>query len=129
MNPQNDGLSPDLLHKTYQLCHQFTASLMGRRKTRQLLENSYRTVLPYFPGLRQFRLDEGGGLEILTSTPSDKELLAFAVWMQQFMKEVKKYMVGLGRLRIEALTEEIRPQLESVGFYEYFYQSAELDYS
>lgn len=129
MNSEQNGLSPELLQKTYDLCYHFTASLMGRRKTRQLLDASYHTVLPYFPGLRQFRLDEEGSLQILSPTPGDKELLAFAVWMQQFMKEVKQYMVGLGRLRIEALTEEIRPQLERVGFYEYFYQSAELDYS
>lgn len=59
---------------------------------------------------------------------SENDLLAFAVWMQQFIRELKGFVVGIGNLDIRMLTEEVSEELEQSGFYEYYRQAQELEY-
>ena len=93
-----------------------------------MFDSSYQKINSYFQLLSQFQISEKNELIIEQDNVSDKELLAFTVWIQQFIKELKQFMVGLGTLNIETLTEEIKEQLEEIGFYEYFKQAMELEY-
>lgn len=93
-----------------------------------MFDSSYQKIIPYFQLLSQFKISDKNELIIEQSNIGDKELLAFTVWIQQFIKELKQFMVGLGKLNIETLTEEIKEQLEEIGFYEYYKQATELEY-
>jgi hypothetical protein len=124
----NNSISPQLLQHLYTLCYNFSASLIGKKKTREMLESSHRQIQPYFQVLSKFKVTDDNGLKIELKTITDKELLGFTVWVQQFIKELRKFMVGLGKLTIESITSEIKDELEEVGFYEYYKQATELDY-
>ena len=124
----NNGISPQLLQHLYTVCYNFSASLMGKKKTREMLETSYQKILPYFQVLSIFEINSKNELKITQSTISDKELLGFTVWIQQFIKELKNFMVGLGKFTIESITVEIKDELEEIGFYDYYKQAMELDY-
>ena len=93
-----------------------------------MLDSSYEQIRSYFQVLTVFKISQKNELLIGQSNLSDKELLAFTVWIQQFIKELKQFMVGLGKLNIETLTTEIKDQLEEIGFYEYYKQAKELEY-
>jgi hypothetical protein len=124
----NNAISPQLLQHLYTVCYNFSASLLGKKKTREMLETSYQKILPYFQVLSIFEINSKNELVITQSTISDKELLGFAVWIQQFIKELKNFMVGLGKFNIESITVEIKDELEEIGFYDYYKQAMELDY-
>jgi len=124
----NHSSSPHILQHVYYICYNFSASLIGKKKTREMFDNSYQKIIPYFQLLSQFKISDKNELIIEQDNISDKELLAFTVWIQQFIKELKQFMVGLGKLNIETLTEEIKEQLEEIGFYEYYKQATELEY-
>lgn len=124
----NNSISPQLLQHLYTLCYNFSASLIGKKKTRDLLESSHQQILPYFQVLSKFKVMDNNELKIELKTITDKELLGFTVWLQQFIKELRKFMVGLGKLTIESITSEIKDELEEVGFYEYYEQATELEY-
>lgn len=124
----NNAISPQLLQHLYTLCYNFSASLIGKKKTREMLESSYEQILPYFQTLSNFKVTEKNELDIEFKTIGDKELLGFTVWIQQFIKELRHFMVGLGKLTIESITTEIKDELEEVGFYEYYKKAKELEY-
>ncbi len=124
----NDSINPKLLQHLYTLCYNFSASLIGKKKTRDMLDSSYERISSYFQVLSVFKIADNNELLIEQNNISDKELLAFTVWIQQFIKELKQFMVGLGKLNIETLTTEIKDQLEEIGFYEYYEQAKELEY-
>lgn len=124
----NNTISPQLLQHLYTVCYNFSASLIGKKKTREMLETSYQKILPYFQALSIFEINNKNELKITQSTISDKELLGFTVWIQQFIKELKNFMVGLGKFNIESITVEIKDELEEIGFYDYYKQAMELDY-
>lgn len=124
----NNTISPQLLQHLYTVCYNFSASLIGKKKTREMLETSYQKILPYFQALSIFEINSKNELKITQSTISDKELLGFTVWIQQFIKELKNFMVGLGKFNIESITVEIKDELEEIGFYDYYKQAMELDY-
>ena len=124
----NNTISPQLLQHLYTVCYNFSASLIGKKKTREMLETSYQKILPYFQALSIFEINNKNELKITQSTISDKELLGFTVWIQQFIKELKNFMVGLGKFNIQSITVEIKDELEEIGFYDYYKQAMELDY-
>lgn len=124
----NNTISPQLLQHLYTVCYNFSASLIGKKKTREMLETSYQKILPYFQALSIFEINSKNELKITQSTISDKELLGFTVWIQQFIKELKNFMVGLGKFNIQSITVEIKDELEEIGFYDYYKQAMELDY-
>lgn len=124
----NHSISPQILQHIYYICYNFSASLIGKNKTREMFDASYQKIVPYFQMLSQFKISEKNELIIEQNDIGENELLAFAVWIQQFIKELKRFMVGLGKLNIESLTEEIKKQLEEISFYEYYKQAMELEY-
>jgi hypothetical protein len=89
---------------------------------------SYQKIKPYFQVLAKFEITNKNELKITQGTITDKELLGFTVWIQQFIKELKQFMVGLGKFNIESITVEIKDELEEIGFYDYYKQAMELDY-
>lgn len=121
-------ISPELLTGVYNSCYTYAASLIGNKKSRELLQSSYNTILPYFHSLKKFSVDESGQLRINAAEITDSELLAFTIWIQQLIRELKDYVVGLGSLDIHTLTGEISNDLAEIGFYEYYQQAAELKY-
>jgi hypothetical protein len=102
--------------------------LIGIKKSRELLQSSYDIILPYFHSLKHFSVDPNGQLQVRGEEISESELLAFTIWIQQFTRELKSFVVGIGKLDIHTLTAEISEDLEQAGFYEYFRQAAELKY-
>jgi hypothetical protein len=124
----NNIISPQLLQHLYTLCYNFSASLIGKKKTREMLKSSHEQILPYFQVLSAFKVTDKNELRIELMTITDKELLGFTVWIQQFIKELRRFMVGLGKLTIESITTEIKDELEEVGFYEYYKKATELEY-
>ncbi|MFQ5583238.1 MAG: hypothetical protein ACE5GL_02235 [Calditrichia bacterium] len=120
--------SPEIIKHVYSLCYNFSATLVGKEKTRELLLKSYRKILPYFQSLSSFEMDKKNGLMIQKPDISEKEFLSFTVWIQQFIKDFKAFMVGLHHLSIETITAEIKDQLEETGFYEYYREATELEY-
>jgi len=93
-----------------------------------MLKSSHQQILPYFQVLSKFKVTDNNELKIELKNITDKELLGFTVWVQQFIKELRKFMVGLGKLTIESITSEIKDELEEVGFYEYYKQATQLEY-
>lgn len=124
----NKTISPQLLQHLYTVCYNFSASLIGKKKTREMFDASYQKIKPYFQVLSTFEITNKNELKITEGKITDKELLGFTVWIQQFIKELKQFMVGLGKFNIESITVEIKDELEEIGFYDYYKQAMELDY-
>lgn len=121
-------VSAELLTTVYRRCFGFAANILGNKKSGELLQSSYKTILQYFHSLQNFSVTEDWRLEISRDEITEKDLLAFAVWMQQFIRELKSFVVGIGNLDIRTLTEEVSKELEQCGFYEYYRQALELEY-
>lgn len=121
-------ISAALLGRVYTICYEFGVTLLGKRTSETYMRSSRETVLPYFPYIKKFSINEEKNLQIEGENITDKELLAFAVWMQQFIREMKHLLVGIGHLDIRHLTEEIQGELEQAGFYEYYRQAQKLEY-
>ena len=124
----NKTINPQLLQHLYTVCYNFSASLIGKKKTREMWDTSYQKINPYFQVLSKFEITSKNELKITEGNITDKELLGFTVWIQQFIKELKQFMVGLGKFNIESITVEIKDELEEIGFYDYYKQAMELDY-
>lgn len=122
------SVKPELVIKVYTICFDFAVSFLGNKKSGELLRSSYETIQPYFQSLEKFSVDKELRLRVNSETLTEKELLAFTVWIQQFIRELKNYLVGLGNINIEKLTGEIQDELEATGFYEYYRQAQELEY-
>ena len=122
------SVSAELLTTVYRRCFGFAANILGKKKSGELLQSSYKTILQYFHSLQNFSITEDWRLQINCEEISEKDFLAFAVWMQQFIRELKDFVVGIGNLDIRMLTEEMSEELERSGFYEYYQQAQELKY-
>ncbi len=117
-----------IFRKTYQLFFQYVADVVGDRKARAMAEQSYQTILKYFRNLATFELGNGSEINVGKPDLTDKEILAFSVWMQQLLKELKNFMIGVGHIDAEAITKEIQEPLKELGFYDFFEQAEELNY-
>jgi len=126
--PDSKAVSAELVSTVYRRCFGFAASILGNKKSGELLQSGYKTILQYFHSLQNFSVTEDWHLQINCEEISENDLLAFAVWMQQFIRELKNFVVGIGNLDIRMLTEEVSEELEQSGFYEYYRQAQELEY-
>jgi hypothetical protein len=116
-----------LLQKTYFIYYSFVAEITDDQKAHQLAKTSYNHLLDYFHNLKTFQLTSNGGL-IPPKKITENEILAFSVWMQQFFKELKDFVIGLGNISSQDITAEIHTPLEEIHFYDYFDQAEKLDY-
>lgn len=126
--PDSKPVSAELITIVYRRCFGFAASILGNKISGELLQSGYKTILQYFHSLQNFSVTEDWRLQINCEEISENDLLAFAVWMQQFIRELKGFVVGIGNLDIRMLTEEVSEELEQSGFYEYYRQAQELEY-
>jgi hypothetical protein len=116
------------LKKTFDLFNRYVVQIVGEKKSFELATNTLLSIEGYYKGLTVFKLHEDHQLEIDSSEITEKEILGFSIWMQQFLKEVKELMIGLGRVDVKEITAELKVELEALSFYDYFEQAKELNY-
>ncbi len=121
------AIKSDILATVFENCRAFAAPLIGTQETDHVLSLSHRKILPYFQNLASFHFDVDG-LKVTKEQLTEHELLAFAVWIQQFIREFKSMMIGVRHLTIRQLTSSIETQLNDIGFYEFYEQAKELEY-
>lgn len=101
---------------------------IGENKTLQFFKMSLERVRPYFSYLDSFSVESDLQLAINSDALQDKEMLAFATWMREFINMLQEFLVGLGHLDIREVTRPDQEELERVRFYEYFQQAEELKF-
>ena len=116
------------LKKTFDLFNRYVVQIVGEKKAFELATNTLLSIEGYYKGLTVFKLHDDHQLEIDSSKITEKEILGFSIWMQQFLKEVKELMIGLGRVDVKEITAEMKDELETLSFYDYFEQAKELNY-
>lgn len=116
------------LQKTFQLFRDYCAEIAGDEATKDWIKESHSVIREYFKNLDKFLLDEQAELQKLPEEISDKEVLAFSVWMQQFMNQLKAAYIGIGKINVESITQPVQPALEELGFYSFYEQAQELIY-
>ncbi|MGH1366295.1 MAG: hypothetical protein ACRBF0_22230 [Calditrichia bacterium] len=126
MNAPN--VSPQLFEQVFLACYEFAGMLLGERKTRRICHDSYMALLPYFYHLNRFDFSAKNKLDVLIAEPGDNEVLAFAVWMQLFLRYMQNELAGLDAVDIRILTGEYALDLEPTNFYDYYNHAAELQY-
>ena len=122
------SLTPELFQNVFSAMQAYVESHYGAGEAAYFFQQSREKVRPYFPHVDQFEMDEDGTLVVKESDPDERALLAFAAWMQQFMKEIQQEIIGLPLPDIETLTEDYKTALETSGFYEFFRQAEELEF-
>lgn len=120
--------TPAVLQRTFAAFRDYVAEVTGPKKAAEFAAHSYQTILKYFRNLTVFRVDKKLNLVIQNGELSDREILAFSIWMLQFIKEMQRFMIGVGHFDPLPITREMEPALRSLGFYEYFEQARELNY-
>ncbi|GAB4370362.1 MAG: hypothetical protein Kow0042_12590 [Calditrichia bacterium] len=118
----------EVITQAFHKFYEYVKEAAGEKKAGEFAQSSYRTIEKYFRNLAAFGLTDNFHLEIKNRTLSDKEILAFSVWMLQFLKELKSFMIGLGKTDPQKITGELETQLKALGFYDYFEQAKELSY-
>lgn len=117
-----------LLQDTFRQFYKYISAAAGEQKAGEFARKSYQAIGSYFRNLSVIQLGEAGQLEISNKNLTDKEILAFSVWMQQFVKELKNFMIGLGKVDAVTITQELQGPLQDIGFYDFFEQAKELTY-
>ncbi|MEL6821850.1 MAG: hypothetical protein AAFP70_08830 [Calditrichota bacterium] len=121
-------LSPDLFKQVFTACYDFAGMLVGERKASKQCQESYMALLPYFYHLNRFDFSVKRELDVLIAEPGDNELLAFAAWMQLFLRYMQNELAGLDNVDIRILTGEYALDLEPTNFYDYYLQASRLEY-
>jgi len=124
----NTPLTRELFQNVFSALQAYVESHYGAGEAAYFFQQSREKVQPYFPHVDQFEITEDGALVVTESEPDERALLAFAAWMQQFMKEIQQEIIGLPLPDIETLTEDFKAMLKSSGFYEFFRQAEELEF-
>ncbi len=117
-----------LVEKVFERCFEFSRNIVGEKKTSELFGESYRKILPYFHVLTKFQIGADHRLMVKGNSINENEMLSFAVWIQQFLRDLKQFMVGLGHVEIEQITAALEKQLQASDFYKFYHQAQELDY-
>jgi len=117
----------EIIKKAYTRFFFYVAQATDTIKAHELALLSHRIISKYFHNLKNFELDKNGQIKVRDEI-SVKEILAFSVWMQQFIKELRKFVIGLGKIDVKKITAGLEKELQSLNFYEFFEQAAELSY-
>ena len=129
MNSANNRNSQkEILKQAFARFFEYVASATDQAKATDFARESYQTIRAYFHNLSAFHLDENGDLTIEQEKLTDKDILAFSVWIQQFLKLLQNFMIGLGRIDPAYITQSLQAPLKEMRFYEYFEQAKELNY-
>jgi len=125
---EQENIGNGLVEKVFTQCFEFSRQIVGEKKTAELFSESYRKILPYFHVLTKFQIGTDHQLMVKGDSINENEMLSFAVWIQQFLRDLKQFMVGLGHVEIEQITAALESQLNDAGFYRFYHQAQEFDY-
>ncbi len=126
---QESGIiSADQIRQIFFAFRDYITEVTDPHKADQLARESYQTILGYFRNLKKFSLDQDGILTVEGNQVNDHDLLAFSVWMQQYIREVQKIMIGLGEVRPEKIVKSLAAEIPDSPFFDYFREAAELVY-
>lgn len=115
-----------ILEETFDLFFAYGESIVGQRKSTEFARNTYKSVESYFRSLSNIQFLEDHHIKIKAECISEKEILGFAIWMQQFLTTLKNFMIGLGEVDAKMITESLKEELLPLNFYEFFEQAKEL---
>ena len=115
----------ELLSGAYTACTAHVIAVVGEEIHRDLLASSREAVLPYVPPLKAITARNGS---LAIAEAGDREVFAVAMWLQQYLREIRAFMVGIPPFDVRDLTADIREDLAAVGFYDYFEQAQDLKY-
>lgn len=118
----------EVLKKAFTFFFAYVAEATGKKQALEFAQKSHQTIEKYFHNLGNFKVAKNGQLQIKMAKLTDKEILAFSVWMQQFLKELQNFIIGLGKVDPQEITRDLREELKESGFYEFFEQAKELNY-
>jgi hypothetical protein len=127
--PETDAISLDTLQKVYLSFHAFVADFVGDKKAEEFARQTYRLTCRYYRKLESLQLNEDNILNSENESIEDPEILGFSLWMNNFVNELKSFMIGVGDVELETIVGSLRTPLEKTGFFEYYQQAEELKYS
>ena len=127
--PENNAISLDALQKVYLSFHSFVAEFVGDKKAEEFARQTYRLTCRYYRKLESLKLTEDNILNSENELLEDPQILGFSLWMNNFVNELKKFMIGVGDIELDTIVGSLRTSLETTGFFDYFQQAEELKYS
>ncbi len=117
-----------ILEKAFDCFFDYVSGLVGVKKAMEFAEESHKVIEKYFSSLSYLQLEQGSKIKFINTDVSDKEILGFSLWMRQFLKELKEFMIGLGKVEPEEITGDLSHSLRAIGFFDYYEQAKELKY-
>lgn len=131
--PQNQSekvslLDPDILNNAYSQFFLFVSEFVGEKKAKEFARQSYQTTEKYFRGISVMVVDDKNRIRLKKIEITDSEILGFSIWMHQFIAELKKYMVGIGKVDPNIILGKWSDPLKPTGFFEYFKEAKDLKY-
>jgi len=121
-------LDPDILNHAYSQFFLFVSEFVGEKKSKEFARQSYQTTEKYYSGISDIVVDDKNRIRLKKIEITDREILGFSIWMHQFIVELKKYMVGIGKVDPNTILGKWSDPLKPTGFFEYFKQAKDLKY-
>lgn len=123
-----NSVDPDVLNHAYSQFYLFVSEFVGDKKAKEFSRQSYLTTEKYYSGISDILVDDKNRLRMKKFEVTDREILGFSIWMHQFIAELKKYMVGIGKVDPNVILSKWKDILKPTGFFEYFTQAKDLKY-
>ncbi|MCK4892716.1 MAG: hypothetical protein KAJ16_07590 [Calditrichia bacterium] len=121
-------LDPDILNNAYSQFFLFVSEYVGDKKAKEFARQSYLTTEKYYRGISVIIVDDQNRIRLKKIEVTDREILGFSIWMHQFIAELKKFMVGIGKVDPKVILGKWGDSLKPTGFFEYFKQAKDLKY-
>lgn len=113
-----------ILLKTINLIVEHFTDTLSQFQLAQLLRDSKTDLLDHYPDLKHFAVEHNGTVILIKGSESrlDPDSVdAVAAWMGLFKRYIKEQTMVAG-FNIKSITDEVRPELESLHFYRKFQQ-------
>ena len=123
-----NSVDPEILNNAYSQFFLFVSEYVGDKKAKEFSRQSYLTTEKYYRHISVIILDDKNRLRLKNFDITDREILGFSIWMHQFIAELKKYMVGIGKVDPKIILGKWSDNLKPTGFFEYFKQAKDLKY-
>ncbi|RMF59302.1 MAG: hypothetical protein D6748_06745 [Calditrichaeota bacterium] len=124
----NQDISTNIFPSIYERSLRYFSKWLGASRTTHLAQEAYEKIVDYFPNLQMIFSLKEETLQVSPQPVDEKRLIAFAVWLQQFVKLCKQNLVGIGEPDIMEITDPLKDVLESNGFYQFYQDAQELEY-
>ena len=121
-------LDPDILNNAYFQFFLFVTGFVGEKKAKEFAHQSHQITQKYFRSISDIIVDDQNRIRLKKIEITDREILAFSIWMYQFTVELKKFMVGIGKIDLDAILGKWSDPLKATGFFEYFKKAKDLKY-